>query len=40
VFNTIFFENPVVYEKKVEKCCRAGQAIDETIAHAHVILDT
>jgi len=24
----------------VEKCCRAGQATDDNMAHAHCVLDT
>jgi hypothetical protein len=27
-------------EEEVEKYCRAGQATDENIAHAHCMLDT
>jgi predicted DNA-binding protein YlxM (UPF0122 family) len=38
MFNNFFFENRVVYEI-VEKYCRAGQAIDDNIAHAHCMLD-
>jgi hypothetical protein len=35
---SIFF-NRAIYEN-VEKYCRAGQAIDDNMAHAHCMLDT
>jgi ABC-type polar amino acid transport system ATPase subunit len=37
--NFFFFENRVVHEN-VEKYCRAGQAKDDNMAHAHCMLDT
>jgi hypothetical protein len=33
-------ENLGVYEKTREKYCRAGQATDSNMAHAHCMLDT
>jgi len=34
VFNKYFFENHTVVEKR----CRAGQATDDNMAHAHCML--
>ena len=34
-----FFENLAFYDN-VEKYCRAGQATDDSMAHAHCMLDT
>ena len=34
-----FYETRAVYEKNVEKYCRAGQATDDNIAHAQWMLD-
>jgi len=34
-----FFENRAVYEKTWKKYCRAGQATDNNMAHAHCMLD-
>jgi hypothetical protein len=36
---TIFL-NPFLLWDNVEKCCRAGQATDDNMAHAHCVLDT
>jgi hypothetical protein len=44
--NTIFVLNTFLYSKialfmgYVVKYCRAGQATDENMAHAHCVLDT
>ena len=35
-----FFENRAVYEDNDEKYCRAGQATDDNMAHAHCTVDT
>ena len=36
-----FFENRAVYKKdNLGKYCRAGQAIDDNMAHAHCVLHT
>jgi len=40
VFSNFFFENLGVYEMKWKKYCRAGQATDDNMAHAHCMLDT
>jgi len=37
---TFFFENRAVYEIMWENYCRAGQATDDNMAHAHCMLDT
>jgi len=37
---TFFFENCAVYEIMWKKYCRAGQAADDNMAHAHCMLDT
>jgi hypothetical protein len=34
-----FPENRAVFEKTWKKYCRAGQAIDDNMAHAHCMLD-
>jgi len=34
------YENRAVYEIMGEKYCRAGQATDDHMAHAHCMLDT
>jgi hypothetical protein len=34
-----FFENPAFYEIMWKKYCRAGQATDDNMAHAHCVLD-
>jgi len=34
-----FFENRVGYEIKWQNTCRAGQATDDNVAHAHCMLD-
>ena len=39
VFSDFFLENRAVYEN-VEKYCRAGQATDDNMAHAHFMLGT
>jgi len=39
MFNN-FFENRAVYEIIWKKNCRAGQATDDNMAHAHCVLDT
>jgi hypothetical protein len=38
--NFFFFENFAVYRINVEKYCGAGQDKDDSIAHAHLVLDT
>ena len=38
MFNNFFPENLTFYEN-VEKYCRAGQATDGNMAHAHCMLD-
>ena len=35
-----FPENPAIYEITRKKYCRAGQATDDNMAHAHCMLDT
>jgi len=35
-----FFENPALYETMWKKYCKAGQATDDNMAHAHCMLDT
>ena len=35
-----FFENRAVYKKMCKKVCRAGQATDDNMTHAHCMLDT
>jgi len=40
MLNTFFTENPAVYEIMWEKPCRAEQAADDNMAHAHCMLDT
>jgi hypothetical protein len=35
-----FFLNRAVYELLWKKYCRAGQATDDNMAHAHCMLDT
>jgi hypothetical protein len=41
VLSTFFFSKIVPFmKKKVEKYCRAGQATDDNMAHAHCMLDT
>jgi hypothetical protein len=37
---TFFSENRAVYEIMWKKYCRAGQATDGNMAHAHCMLDT
>jgi hypothetical protein len=37
--DTLFYENRAVYEKMYSHC-RAAQATDENMAHAHWMLDT
>jgi hypothetical protein len=34
-----FFENHTIYEIMWKKYCRAGQATDDNMAHAHYMLD-
>jgi hypothetical protein len=38
--NFFVFQNRAVYETTWEKYCRAGQATDDNMAHAHCMLDT
>ena len=38
VFRTFFFENRA-FMIECEKYCRAGQTIDENVAHAHNMMD-
>ena len=40
VFSNFFFEKRTVYEIMWKKYCRAGQATDDNMAHAHCMLDT
>ena len=35
-----FFEERAVCGDNVEECCRAGEAIDDNMAHAHMTLGT
>jgi len=37
---THFFQKLCLLWDNVEKYCRAGQATDDTMAHAHCMLDT
>jgi hypothetical protein len=39
IFQSVFLENRAVYEMW-KKNCRAGQASDENVTHAHCMLDT
>ena len=39
VFSNFFYENRAVYEIMWEKYCRAGQATDGNMAHAHCMPD-
>jgi len=38
-YQHFFFEIRTVYEKMWKKYCRAGQATDDRMAHAHCMLD-
>ena len=38
VFSSFFFENRAVYEIMWEKYCRAGQATDDSMAHADCMM--
>jgi len=38
--NFFFFENRTVYEIMWKNFCRAGQAANDNMAHAHCMLDT
>jgi hypothetical protein len=40
MFSNFFFKNRAFFLDNVEKCCRAGQATDDNMAHAHCMLDT
>ena len=42
VFSTFFFffENRAVYDIMSEKCCVAGKATVDSVAHAHFMLST
>jgi hypothetical protein len=40
VFNNFFFRKSCHLRDNVEKYCRAGQATDDYMAHAHCPLDT
>jgi hypothetical protein len=40
MFNIFSFENHAVCEIIWKKYCRAGQARDDNVAHAHCMLDT
>jgi hypothetical protein len=40
MFNNFFFLNLAFHEVMWEKKCRAGQATDNNMAHAHSLLDT
>jgi len=37
---SIFFSKILLFKRKREKICRAGQATDDNMAHAHCMLDT
>jgi len=37
---TLYFENRAVYEIMSKQYCRARQATDDNMAHAHCMLDT
>jgi len=39
VFNTFLFSKIALFMGYVAKYCRAGQATDENMAHAHCVLD-
>ena len=40
-FSTLFFFSKIVpFMRYVEKYCRAGQATDDSMAHAHSLLNT
>jgi len=39
-FNNFFFDIRVVYEIKWKKCCRAGRATVDNMAHARCMPDT
>jgi len=39
IFNNLFLKSSRICDN-VEKCCRAGQARDDDMAHAHCVLDT
>ena len=39
VFSNLFLENRAVYEIILKKYCRAVQATDDNMAHAHYMLD-
>jgi len=38
--NNFFFRKSCWLWENVEKCCRAGQATDDNMVHAHCMLDT
>ena len=40
MFNNLFFRKSCRLCDKVEKYCRAGQAIDDNMAHAYCVLNT
>jgi hypothetical protein len=35
-----FYKNPAIYEIMWKKYCRAVQAVDDNVAHAHFMLET
>ena len=37
---TYFSKIMLFFLDNVQKCCRAGQATDDSMAHAHCMLDT
>jgi len=39
-FNNFFSRKSCLLWDNMEKCCRAGQATDDNMAHAHCMLDT
>jgi hypothetical protein len=39
VFNSVFFRKSYLLLDNVGKCCIAGQATDDSMAHAHCMLD-
>jgi len=40
MFNNIFFRKSCRLRDSVEKCCRAGQATNDSMVHSHCMLDT
>jgi hypothetical protein len=40
MFGNVFKKNRALFLDNVQKYCRAGQANDDNMAHAHCMLDT